>query len=336
MAPILALGGTVRRNRAKVSRTLNARRLIMPRSEHFDCFPMTQHVECVCVLVRASWGPMVAHGGHQGARGDTVGAERITHVQRTTHDLATHDGSPLAWCRDTRHDEDVTEGKPKGCNICGMVPVVARGWCRKHYSRWYRNGDPQRAKYDRTDGPPLDRWLARVEKTESCWLWRGELDRDQYGTFGVHGADSEAPGNYRAHRWGYEHLVRALGEDEVLARLCPNRSCVNPAHLEPTSRAVVAARTEHANSKKTHCAQGHPFNEANTAYLERGSRRCRACDRIAARKRRTGADGAQRQQSRAVVLEDVIDRALRHLSDPDSQADPNLPQRLREILTDAV
>jgi hypothetical protein len=37
-----------------------------------------------------------------------------------------------------------------------------------------------------------------------------------------------------------------------------------------------------------------------------------------------------------VALEDVIDRALRHLSDPDSRADPNLPQRLREILTDAV
>jgi hypothetical protein len=89
----------MRHGQRNVSRTLNARRLILPRSEHFDCFPMTQHVECVCVLVRASWRPMVAHGAHEGARGGTVGAERITHAQRTTHDLVTHGSS---GCHDTQ------------------------------------------------------------------------------------------------------------------------------------------------------------------------------------------------------------------------------------------
>jgi hypothetical protein len=28
---------------------------------------------------------------------------------------------------------------------CGSV-LVARGWCRKHYLRWYRHGDPQTVK----------------------------------------------------------------------------------------------------------------------------------------------------------------------------------------------
>jgi len=34
----------------------------------------------------------------------------------------------------------------------------------------------------------------------------------------------------------------------------------------------------HANARKTHCAQGHPYDEANTAMLG-GHRRCRQCER---------------------------------------------------------
>jgi hypothetical protein len=34
----------------------------------------------------------------------------------------------------------------------------------------------------------------------------------------------------------------------------------------------------HANARKTHCAQGHPYDETNTALLG-GHRRCRQCER---------------------------------------------------------
>jgi hypothetical protein len=70
----------MRREETSTSRTSNARRPMASRSEHFDVFSMTQHVECVGVLVRASSGPMVSHGWHGETRGDTRGLEMITHL----------------------------------------------------------------------------------------------------------------------------------------------------------------------------------------------------------------------------------------------------------------
>ncbi len=36
------------------------------------------------------------------------------------------------------------EVKRRGQNVCSLCPneKFARGWCRKHYNRWYRHGDP--------------------------------------------------------------------------------------------------------------------------------------------------------------------------------------------------
>lgn len=47
----------------------------------------------------------------------------------------------------------------------------------------------------------------------------------------------------------------------------------------------------HAQASKTHCRQGHPFDEANTYSIRPGRRYCRACNREAVRrlKARKGA-----------------------------------------------
>jgi WhiB family transcriptional regulator, redox-sensing transcriptional regulator len=41
----------------------------------------------------------------------------------------------------------------------------------------------------------------------------------------------------------------------------------------------------HRNAVKTHCRRGHPFTRANTYYSPDGRRYCRACNRIAQRRR---------------------------------------------------
>jgi hypothetical protein len=33
------------------------------------------------------------------------------------------------------------------------------------------------------------------------------------------------------------------------------------------------------NVQKTHCPQGHPYDETNTAYAKRGGRYCKTCRR---------------------------------------------------------
>jgi hypothetical protein len=172
------------------------------------------------------------------------------------------------------------------------VFVRSRGWCRKHYHRWHRTGDPLVVKYERAAGTPLERWWAKVEKTNTCWLWRGSLDRRGYGQFDV--IDSDGHRNHRAHRWGYQQLVRPLNDDEPLDHLCRVHACVNPAHLEPVTHAENVARGEAGlrNASKTHCDNGHEFTPENT-YRRRdnNARQCRECARQSTREAQRKARG---------------------------------------------
>jgi hypothetical protein len=61
-----------------------------------------------------------------------------------------------------------------------------------------------------------------------------------------------------------------------------DKACFNPEHLQPgtisdNQRDSVEHGT-HWEAKKTHCAQGHPFDDENTHIDSRGKRHCRACD----------------------------------------------------------
>jgi hypothetical protein len=124
-----------------------------------------------------------------------------------------------------------------------------------------------------------------VEKTDTCWLWRGSLDSHGYGQFGVVLAGERR--NHRAHRWGFEQLIRPLNAAETIDHLCRVHACVNPDHLEPVSHAVNVARGKSGlhNSAKTHCDNGHEFTEENTIRRGDGGRwrQCRECARKSAR-----------------------------------------------------
>lgn len=59
--------------------------------------------------------------------------------------------------------------------------------------------------------------------------------------------------------------------------------------------------------RKTHCPNGHAYDEANTRYEKDGSRKCRACDRErhrakSAAKAALEAVGSQEREQFAHVL----------------------------------
>lgn len=120
---------------------------------------------------------------------------------------------------------------------------------------------------------PEKRFWAKVEKTDTCWLFTGALDKDGYGKF--HTVVPLSP--RMAHRYAYELLVGPIEEAMQIDHLCRVKACVNPAHLEPVTQQENMHRAPHKNRGKPFCKNGHPFDEANTRVGPDGRRTCREC-----------------------------------------------------------
>lgn len=83
------------------------------------------------------------------------------------------------------------------------------------------------------------RLWAKVEKTETCWLWTGYIKPSGHGQIQ---RGSRGEGNVNAHIAAYELLVGPLPDGYVLHHLCGVKRCVNPAHLECILRGEHPAR----------------------------------------------------------------------------------------------
>lgn len=70
------------------------------------------------------------------------------------------------------------------------------------------------------------KFLAKVNKTDTCWEWTGRLDVGGYGRFCV------GNGHWtKAHRIAHQLWKGDIPEGNVVRHLCNNRKCVNPEHL---------------------------------------------------------------------------------------------------------
>ena len=82
------------------------------------------------------------------------------------------------------------------------------------------------------------RFWSKVEKTDSCWIWRGTLDSDGFGVFKLPKATNGewwAPWsgtNVQAHIFSALFADFRFADGHYLRHICNNRACVNVAHLE--------------------------------------------------------------------------------------------------------
>ena len=103
-------------------------------------------------------------------------------------------------------------------------------------------------------GPLEDRFLAKVEKTDTCWLWLGNINAKGYGVFKI---------NKRyvgAHRFAYATFVGAIPTGMEIAHTCDIRRCVNPEHL------WVATHAEHVRDMNAKGRRATTFGVDNPNY----------------------------------------------------------------------
>jgi len=137
------------------------------------------------------------------------------------------------------------------------------------------------------------------ESPGGCLTWTGPVFiPGGYGRFYIPSGEKGKVGrNYRAHRVIYAWRIGEPGEAildhtchdplECLSDdYCIHRRCVNPDHLQPTTRGENVRRGlpgsplwhPLGNSLKTHCDNGHEFTPENTYRdLKTGYRACSIC-----------------------------------------------------------
>lgn len=135
----------------------------------------------------------------------------------------------------------------------------------------------------RKDLSPEARFWARVEKTDTCWLWQGQRNNQGYGGLKVQGVE------VKAHRFAYELLVGPIPDGLVIDHTCLVKHCVRPEHLQPLTQAenarVYFQEQRDLCRNKLHDMKD-PANRLLWSVYGKPSVRCKACNdaRVARRK----------------------------------------------------
>jgi hypothetical protein len=179
------------------------------------------------------------------------------------------------------------------CMITGCDrPVRTRWRCHAHYVYLCRTGAdstkpigghrrefPQPRSVD-DPGP-----RAQLDPSSPCILHEGRVTKDGYGIRGSTRLHVEAyEAEYGPVPAGHQvdHVCHSFDLECCGGPSCLHRRCKNPAHLEavtPQENTLRSRGIPAINAHKTHCQNGHPFNDENTFIPKTGWRVCKPCRR---------------------------------------------------------
>lgn len=95
----------------------------------------------------------------------------------------------------------------------------------------------------------MQRFWAKVKKTETCWLWEGYKNPSGYGRFNAGKGKMML-----VHRYSFEQAYGEIPKGTVIDHICRKRNCVNPDHLRAvTDMENITASGSLANAAKIYC-----------------------------------------------------------------------------------
>ena len=68
-------------------------------------------------------------------------------------------------------------------------------------------------------------FMNKVQKTDTCWIWKGKITPHGYGH------QTRRNSTSFAHRISYEYHTGKIPEGKMILHKCNNKLCVNPDHL---------------------------------------------------------------------------------------------------------
>lgn len=177
--------------------------------------------------------------------------DRTCSIDGCERDASGHAGGGRGWCPthymrwrrtgspDTGGPIQRQTGTGHPCPIpeCSR-PVVARNLCERHYRRLKRYGSPTAGRISPGALTDEERFWAKVNKTDTCWLWTDAPNNSGYGTLKVAGE------SVMAHRYSLALAGQELNEELTIDHLCRVTLCVNPEHLEEVTYAENLRRAQ--------------------------------------------------------------------------------------------
>lgn len=126
-----------------------------------------------------------------------------------------------------------------------------------------------------------ERFAVRVGEPDNngCRVWLGHKSRVGYGQFWVNNR------NVSAHRFAWVVVHGEQPRGLQIDHLCRNKLCVEIKHMELTEPRVNTLRAVAVNYwTRTACKNGHDYETAGYYFSGKGTKTCRECKRIVARK----------------------------------------------------
>lgn len=198
----------------------------------------------------------------------------------------------------THYNKKRAQSTPK-CNISDCQKnVIARGYCSMHYQKLRKEGDlkviPPSKKictvegctrehhakglcqihYDRLRDQgrfesytvyyktPEESFASRTNPTSNgCIEWTGAISTEGYGLISVNRTSTYA------HRYAWERVNGAIGENQVVDHKCFNRRCVNIDHIRVTIHQKNTQHLLHGRTNNTSGYRGVSWSSRNKGYI---------------------------------------------------------------------